>query len=165
MLIVNGSVVGFMVDMIHAIAEFLSLFCAGVLAGEELLICYGVRAVIAVLDQGPEIQLRQALIRKLRILVPAIFIFTAMSLLAAMSLDRSGAGFRLRCSAAVGLLIWVVTTLLGTVPISKGALAWQADAPPDHWRVLVSRWERFDIARCWAAVISFAFLVAAVGMV
>jgi hypothetical protein len=43
MLLVNGSVLGAMVDMIHAIVEFLNLFFAGVLAGEELLICYGVR--------------------------------------------------------------------------------------------------------------------------
>src|SRR5271155_1593602 len=29
---------------------------------------------------------------------------------------------------------------------------------------LEDRWGRFDMARCWAAVISFAFLVAAVGL-
>lgn len=154
-----------MVDLIHAIAEFLSLFFAGLLAGEELLICYGVRSVIAVLDQRPQIRLRHALIRKLRAPMPAIFILTALSLLAAMSQDEAGTGFRLRCLAALGLLVWLVTTLIATVQISKEALTWQPDAPPDHWRVLVSRAERFDVARCWAAVISFAFLVAAVGMV
>jgi hypothetical protein len=165
MLIVNGSVLGSMVDLIHAIVEFLNLFFAGVLAGEELVICYGVRTVVAVLDQHPQIELRHALIRKLRTLVPAIFVLTALSTAAAMSLDGTGAGFRLRCLADVGLLIWVVTTLLGTVPINKDTLTWRPDAPPNNWRVLVRRRERFDIARCWAAVISFAFLVAAVGMV
>ena len=92
MLLVNGSVLGAMVDLIHAIVEFVSLFFAGVLAGEELVICYGVRTVIAVLDQQPQIQLRHALIRRLRAVVPAIFILTALSLLAAMSLDETGAG-------------------------------------------------------------------------
>jgi hypothetical protein len=165
MLLANGSVLGAMVDVIHAVAEFLSLFFAGVLAGEELAICCGVRTVIAVLDQKPQIQLRHALIRKLRALVPVIFILTTLSLLAVMSLDETGVGFRLRFLAALSLLIWVVTTLFGSVPISKDTLTWRPDAPPDDWRVLVNRWERFDIARCWAAVISFAFLVAAVGMV
>jgi hypothetical protein len=164
MLLVNGSILGAMVDMIHAIVEFLSLFFAGVLAGEELVICYGVRTVVAVLDEQPQIQLRHALIRKLRALVPAIFILTALSGVAAMSLDGTTAGFRLRCLAAIGLLIWVVTTLFGTVPINKDTLTWRPDAPPNNWRVLVGRWERFDMARCWAAVISFAFLVAAVGI-
>jgi hypothetical protein len=164
MLLVSGSILGIMVDLIHDIGEFVSLFFAGVLAGEEFVICYGVRTVVAVLDQQPQIQLLHALIRKLCALVPAIFTLTALSGAAAMSLDGTAAGFRLRCFAALGLLIWVVTTLLGSAPINKDTLTWRPDAPPDHWRVLVSRWERFDIARCWAAVFSFAFLVAAVGM-
>lgn len=164
MLLVTGSVLGAMVDMIHAIIEFLNLFFAGVLAGEEFVICYGVRTVVAVLDQQPQIELRHALIRKLRSLVPGIFILTALSGVAAMSLDGTGAGFTLRCLAALALLIWVATTLFGTVPINKDTLTWRPDAPPDNWRILVARWERLDMARCWAAVISFAFLVAAVGL-
>lgn len=154
-----------MVDMIHAIIEFLNLFFAGVLAGEELVICYGVRTVVAVLDPQPQIQLRHALIRKLRTLVPAIFILAALSGVAALSLDGTRAGFRLRCLAALGLLFWVVTTLFGTVPINVDTLTWRPDAPPNNWRVLVDRRGRFDMARCWAAVISFALLVAAVGIV
>jgi hypothetical protein len=165
MLLVDGSILGVVVDIIHAIIEFLNLFFAGVLAGEELVICYGVRAVVAVLEQQQQIQLRHALIRKLRTLVPATFVLAALSELAAMSLDGARAGFRLQCLAALGLLVWVVATLFGTVPINKNTLAWRPDASPNHWRVLVGRWERFDTARCWAAVISFAFLIAAVGMV
>ena len=165
MLLVGDPVLGALVDMVHAIVEFLSLFFAGVLAGEELVICYGVRTVVAVLDQQPQIQLRHALIRKLRALVPATFILTALSGVAAMSLDRTRAGFGLRCFAALGLLIWVVTTLLGNAAINKFTLTWRPDAPPDDWRVLVGRWERFSMARCWAAVISFACLVVAVGMI
>jgi hypothetical protein len=165
MLLVDGSVLGAMVDMIHAIIDFLNLFFAGVLAGEELVICYGVRAVVAVLDQQPQIPLRHALIRKLRALVPAIFVLTALSGIAAMSLDRTRARFNLRCMAALGLLVWIMATLFGTVPINENTRTWRPDAPPNNWRVLVGRWERFDMARCWAAVLSFAFLVAAVRMV
>jgi Domain of unknown function (DUF1772) len=164
MLLVDGSVLGAMVDMIHAIIVFLNLFFAGVLAGEEFVICYGVRTVVAVLDQQPQIQLRHALIRKLRALVPAIFVLTALSGVAAMSLDGTGVGLRLRCLSALALLIWVATTLFGTVPINKDTLTWRPDAPPNNWRVLVDRWERFDMARCWAAITSFAFLVAAAGL-
>jgi hypothetical protein len=81
-----------------------------------------------------------------------------------MSLDATRVGFRLRCLAALGLLIWFMTALLGTAPINKDTLTWRPDAPPNNWRVLVARWEQFDMVRCWAAVISFA-LVAAVGIV
>jgi hypothetical protein len=153
-----------MVDMIRAIAEFLNLFFTGVLAGEELVICYGVRMVVAVLDQQAQIQLRHAVTRKLRALIFAIFSLAALSWVAAMSLDATGASFKLRCLAAVGLLIWLVIMLLGTGPISKDAFTWRSDAPPNNWRVLVGGRERFDMARCWAAVISFALLIAAVEM-
>jgi hypothetical protein len=150
-----------MVGLIHAIVEFLNLFFAGVLAGEEFVICYGVRTVVAVLDGQPQIQLRHSLIRKLRALVPAIFTLTALSGIAAMSLDGTGTGFGLRCFAALGLLIWLVTTVLGDAAINKFTLTWRPDTPPNNWRALVGRWERLGMARCWAAVISFAFLVAA----
>jgi hypothetical protein len=165
MILLNGSILGLIADMIHAIVEFLNLFFAGVLAGEEFVICYGVRTVVAVLDQEPQIRLRHALIRRLRALVPATFIPTALSAAAAMSLDGTGAGFRLRCLAALGLLVWVATTLLGTFPINKGTLTRRPDPPRNNWRFLVGQSERFDRVRCWAAVISFAFSVAAVAMV
>jgi hypothetical protein len=135
MLIVNGSVLGAMVDLIHAIVEFLNLFFAGVLAGEELVICYGVRAVVAVMDQHRQIELRHALIRRLRTLVPAIFVLTALSAAAAMSLDGTGAGFRLRCLADLGLLIWVVTTLLGSSWAGgSGSISRGAGRPSSHLR-------------------------------
>ncbi|SRR6266487_2765213 len=51
-----------------------NLFCTGILAGEELVIYYGVRTPLASLDERPQTLLRQALIRRLRILVPAIFV-------------------------------------------------------------------------------------------
>jgi hypothetical protein len=59
--------------MLAEVLGFVNLFCAGVLAGEEVVICYGVRGPVASLDPQPGILLRQALIRRLRVLVPAIF--------------------------------------------------------------------------------------------
>jgi hypothetical protein len=53
-------------------AEILSLinvFFAGLLAGEEFVIRFGVRGPLAGLDQRPHIELRKALILTLRILV------------------------------------------------------------------------------------------------
>jgi len=56
--------------MLVEVLGFTNLLCAGMLAGEEFVIRYGVRAPVASLDPQPEIQLRQALIRRLRVLVP-----------------------------------------------------------------------------------------------
>jgi hypothetical protein len=54
------------------ILDFVSLFFAGLLAGALFVIDYGVgRAVAAILDEQLQIQMRQALILSLRVLVPS----------------------------------------------------------------------------------------------
>jgi hypothetical protein len=64
----------------------LALFFAGLLAGEELAVRYGVRAPVAALADAVHIQLRQGLIRTLRILVPIVFLPTlGLTLAAAMA--------------------------------------------------------------------------------
>jgi hypothetical protein len=59
--------------MLVEVLGFINLLCAGILAGEEFVICYGVRGPVACLGPQPGIQLREALIRRLRVLIPAIF--------------------------------------------------------------------------------------------
>jgi hypothetical protein len=66
-------------DMLGDVFGFTNFLCAGTLAGEEFVIRYGVRAPVASLDPQLEIRLRQALIRRLHVLVPAIFGFAFFS--------------------------------------------------------------------------------------
>lgn len=49
-----------------------NVLCAGLLAGEEFAVCYGLRSSFASLDERSHIRLRQALIRRLRVLVPIV---------------------------------------------------------------------------------------------
>ncbi len=150
--------------MYHIIIEIVSLFLAGILAGEEFVIFNGVRTPLTVLDEKPQIQIRQALIRRLRVLVPAIFVPTAVSGGALLVLDGLGTGFGFQCAGVLALLIWILITLIGTVPINKGTLAWLPDKPPSNWRAIVKRWERLDAFRSWAAVLAFAFFLIAVAL-
>ncbi len=146
--------------LIEALALF-NLLCAGLLAGEEFVIRYGVRGPLAGLDPEPSIRLRQSLILRLRILVPAIFGLTLFSAIAVTALAASGPGFGLRCAGLAALLTFIGITLAGTVPINQAALTWDAAAPPDGWRASVRRWERLDTLRTWAAVAAFGLLLAA----
>ena len=139
-----------------------NLLCAGILAGEEFAICYGVRAPLSSLEEGPHIQLRQALIYRLRILVPAILALTLCSGIAVTAASGFGQGFALRCAGLLALLIFIGLTLGGTVPINQSALTWNPAAPPANWRALIQRWERLDTARCWLAVAAFALFLTAV---
>jgi hypothetical protein len=86
------------------------------------VIHYGLRGPAAVLDERAQLQLRQALILKLRVLVPAIFL-PALVFAAAFAIREggaSGAGFRI--AGIVALLIWIAIRVVGTVPINSATL-------------------------------------------
>lgn len=147
--------------MSHDLVRLLSLFLAGILAGEEVVVRYGVHPSLAALDERSQIQARQALIRSLRVLVPTIFVGTAVSAVAVLALDGADDGLGFRCAGVLALLAWILVTAIGTVPINKGALQWPPDAPPANWRALIRRWERLDVIRSSAAVLAFACLLMA----
>jgi uncharacterized membrane protein len=131
----------------------------GLLAGEELVIRYGVRGPLATLDDQPHILLRQALIRTLRVVVPSIYVLALLSAAIATAFDGFDAGIALRCAGIVFLVAWIAVTLGGTVPINAAALEWSAAAPPASWRTQIDRWERLDTVRTWAAVAAFALFI------
>jgi len=137
-----------------------TLLFSGLLAGEEVVIRYGVRDAIRVLEPAPQIRLRQALIRRLRILVPAIFFLALVSAAASFLLSAAAAEKSWRLAGLFALLVFITITLAGTVPINKAALSWKPDAPPDDWRMQIARWERLDTARAWAAVSAFVLFLA-----
>jgi anthrone oxygenase-like protein len=141
------------------VAGMASVLFAGLLAGEELVIRYGVRGPLASLNDQPHILLRQALIRPLRVLVPSIYGATLIAAATATALDGIGSGLALRCTGLAALLVWIAVTLGGTVPINAAVLDWNANAPPADWRAQIGRWEQLDTVRTWAAVLAFASLL------
>lgn len=143
------------------IAGMASVLFAGLLAGEEFVIRYGVRGPLASLDDRPHILLRQALIRPLRVLVPSIYLAALTTAVTATALDGFDSSLALRGSGIGALLVWIVVTLGGTVPINSAVLEWDAGAPPANWRAQVDRWEHLDTVRTWAAMFAFAVLLAA----
>lgn len=150
--------------MLHLVLEFIGLFLAGILAGVEFVVRYGVRGPLTALDDRAHIQFRQALIRTLRILVPAIFLSTFAFAMAVAIVDGAASGVALRWIAVGALIAWILLTVFGTVPINQAALGWNADAPPSNWTALVDRWERLNTVRTWAAVAAFACLLGAAAL-
>ena len=144
---------------------FANLFLAGILSGEELVIYYGVRTPLASLEERSQTLMRQALIRRLGVLVPAIFVPTILSAAAVTALDGFGPGFVFRSAGVLALLTWAVVTIPGTAPINTAILAWDPSSPPKNWRMIVSRWERFAAVRPWAAMAGFALFLTAMASV
>jgi uncharacterized membrane protein len=146
------------------ILGFVSLFFSGILAGEEFVIYYGVRSPLAGLEDRPQTLLRQALIRRLRVLVPAVFVSTVLSGVAVTALDGFGPGYVFRFAGVLALLAWAQVTLPGTAPINSAILNWDPSALPQNWRKIVSRWERFASVRPWTAMAAFAMFLTAVAL-
>jgi len=144
--------------------DFVNLFFAGLLAGIEFVIHYGLRTPAEVLDDRSQLQLRQAMVLRLRVLVPALFVPAAVSGLAVTLLDVGAPGFWLRVAAMLAMLVWVGIRVVGTVPINSATLTWQPDAPPKNWKALVNHAERFHIVGVWAVVLAFALFLAAMAL-
>ena len=146
------------------VLDLMSVFFAGMLAGIEFVIHYGVRSPTETLDDHAQLQLRKALVLRLRVLVPAFFVPAAILGIALTFLNSAAPGFVFRCAGVVALLTWIVIRVIGTVPINSATLTWQLSAPPKDWKAQVKRAERFHIVGVWAAVLAFAFFLIAVAL-
>jgi hypothetical protein len=146
------------------VLDFINLFFAGMLAGIEFVIHYGLRTPAEILDEQSQLQLRQALVLRLRVLVPAFFVPAAVLGIALTVLNSGTPGFWFRCAGVVAILTWIVIRVIGTVPINSATLTWQPGAPPKNWRALVNHAERFHIVGVWAVVMAFAFFLTAVAL-
>ena len=146
------------------ILGFVSVFFAGILSGMEFVIHYGVRAPAEALDEQAQLRLRQALVLRLRVLIPAVFAPTVVSALAATALDVAAPGVWLRSVGLLALLVWIVIRVIGTVPINSATLTWSLSAPPRNWKALVNRAERFHDVGVWAVVLAFALFLTAIAV-
>ena len=144
--------------------DFVNLFFAGMLAGIEFVIHYGLRGPSEILDDHSQLQLRQALVMRLRVLVPAFFAPTALLGIALTVLSGGIPGFWFRCAAVLAVCIWILIRVVGTVPINSATADWQLSAPPKNLKELVNRAERFHSVGVWAAVLAFAFFLTAVAL-
>jgi hypothetical protein len=144
--------------------HFANLFLTGILAGMEVVIHYGLHGPAQVLPDASQLRLRQALVLRLRILVPAFFVPAASSGFAVAIVDGAGPGLWLRGAGVASWLVWIAVRIVGTVPINSATLAWNAEAPPADWKARVQSAERFHILGVWAALLAFALFLASAAL-
>ncbi len=146
------------------IIEFVGLFLAGILAGEEFIVRWGVQPAITALEDRAHIVSRIALVKRLKVVVPSIIVPTVLVAIAVVIVGGTGPGVVFRWAGLLALVAFVLLSFLGTVPINIRVNDWQVDAPPDDWRAVVTRWETIDVFRALAAIVAFACFLAAVAL-
>jgi len=143
------------------VLEAIGLFLVGLLAGEELIVRYGVQPALRTLPDRPHIQARQALVRRMRVVVPLLLVPAVLVGIAVLVVAGGGDGVAWRWAGVGALVAFVLFSFLGTVPLNIQVNDWQVDDPPADWLRTVHRWEQVDVFRSGAAIVAFAcFLVA-----
>jgi hypothetical protein len=139
----------------NAVLQLLQLLFAGLLAGFEIAVHYGIGPPPHVLRQEAQILLRQAMVRRLRVLAPMLFLPTLLLSVVDSVRERHESGSALRYVAVAALLVWAVVRIVRTVPVNSATLEWNPEAPPSNWRAQVETTERFHVVAAWCAVIVF----------
>jgi hypothetical protein len=139
----------------HGAIELLGIFFVGLLAGFEVAVHYGIGASPSALTESAQIILRQAMVRRLRVLAPALFVPSLLLAIMIAVNERNEPQSWLRYVAVSMLLVWTIIRIVRTVPVNMATLEWNPEIPPSEWRSLVQRTERFHVVAAWAAVIAF----------
>jgi hypothetical protein len=147
--------------MTGIVVQHAGLFLLGVLAGEELIVRYGIHPALSGLDDRSHLLVRQALVRRLRVVVPIVML-PAAALAVTVLVVATGPGLALRWATMITMAVFLLLSFLGTVPINVKVDDWSVDAPPADWRAVVRRWARIDVLRSTAATAAFLFAVLAV---
>src|SRR5689334_9189375 len=96
--------------------KFVNLLFAGVLAGFETGVHYGLGPPPAGVHDDAQILLRQTMVLRLRVLAPAIFVPALASTVALAASDRSNPEVWVALGA---LATWIVFRVVQTVPVNS----------------------------------------------
>jgi hypothetical protein len=139
------------------------LILLGLLAGEEVIMRWGVQPALASLDDRAHLKVRIALVKRLKVVVPILIVPAVLATAASLAISSGHPGAATRWAGLSSLVAFVLLSALGTVPINMKINGWDADQPPADWRQLVYRWTVIDVFRSSAAVLTFLlFTIAAV---
>jgi hypothetical protein len=100
-------------------------------------------------------------VRRLRVVVPIVMLPAAVLAVAGL-VTVTGPGLALRWATMVAMVVFLLLSFLGTVPINIKVNDWRVDAPPAGWKTVVRRWARIDVLRSTAAAAAFLFAVLAI---
>jgi uncharacterized membrane protein len=131
------------------------LVLVGLLAGEEFIVRWGVQPAMAALPDDAHLRTRIALVKSLKVVVPMLMLPAVLASVAVLVLAGTGDVLGWRIAATAALVVFVLASFLGTVPINIRVNDWDPADPPADWKRTVTRWERIDVLRSSAAGVAF----------
>lgn len=137
------------------------LVLVGLLAGEEFVVRWGIQPAMAALPDDAHIRTRIAMVKSLKVVVPILMLPAVAASIAVLAVAGADDGLGWRIAAMAALVVFVLASFLGTVPINIGVNDWDPAAPPADWKRVVTRWERIDVLRSSAAGVAFVLFTIA----
>jgi 4-hydroxybenzoate polyprenyltransferase len=144
--------------------EVVQLVLIGLLAGEELIVRYGVQPALDSLPDEAHLRARIALVKRLKVVVPIMMVPAVLASVALVVVAGNAHGFGWGIAGLVALVAFLAFSFFGTVPINIRVNDWDSGNPPADWRQVVHRWETIDTFRSSAAILAFILFAVAVGL-
>ena len=146
----------------YTVLSTLVVLLSGWLAGAESASWALLQPVVARLDDTPQIQMQQGMLRTFGRVMPILLPLTSVLIVLTAVLAPAGPPRVLWVVAAVAAAALIAFTLTVNVPINKRTLTWDAEHPPDGWRADRHRWHTYQAVR---AVLLAVWFLCAVGAV
>jgi hypothetical protein len=146
----------------YTLLSALVLLLTGWLAGAESASWALLQPVVARLDTTPQIRMQQGMLRTFGRVMPILLPLTSVLILLTAVFAPAGVPRVLWVIAAVAAVVMIAFTLTINVPINKRTLTWNAEHPPEGWKVDRERWHRYQGVRALLLAVLFLCAVGAV---
>jgi hypothetical protein len=139
------------------IIRFLNIILVALLAGTSFGIWVGLDP--ANYSASTYIEQQQHLVLSLQtLLVSLVIIATLVTLTSAFLQREDKKTFMALLAAACFLLLCIVITRFGNLPIQTEMMTWNIQAVPEDWMVLRDQWWSFHIQRTVAELVALALV-------
>ena len=138
------------------ITQAADILGTGIVAGTFLMGTFAVHPAFARLNASHHIVLRQEMIRRLQVFLPAFMLLPIPTSVAALTLCRASVSWPLDALGCALSVATVGITVVVNGPLNRRFARWSPDALPRDWQRYVRRWNLAHSIRMAVAVGAFA---------
>jgi hypothetical protein len=132
--------------MFKMVLEIVAILVIGWVAGAEIGSWFGIQPIVARLPYEQQVNLEQEMLKSFGRVMPVVMPFSAVVTIVMAFLSRGDTSvvMWLRITAALCIVITIVTTLTTNVPINNLTAKWQLNESFEKWYQVRTRWHLFQ---------------------